>query len=67
MNHYLREETEKNTVHKTDPMNLLADRTKSIVKLIIFVLSSMLKAVLPNSYVCVNGLCLFNGLMVYVD
>ena len=40
MNRCLREKTEKNnTIHKSSSSNLLVDKTKSIVKLIIFVFS----------------------------
>ena len=35
--------------HKSGPSNLLVDRTKLIVKLIIFVLSFVVKDELPNS------------------
>ena len=55
MNHLLKDETEKNiTIPKIDPSNLLVNRIKSIVKLVIFVLSFVLKAVLPNSKVSVS-------------
>ena len=41
---------EKNvTVHKSGPSNLLVDRTKSMVKFIIFVLSFVVKGKFPNS------------------
>ena len=55
MIHLLKDETEKNiTIPKIDPSNLLVNRIKSIVKLVIFVLSFVLKAVLPNSKVSVS-------------
>ena len=55
MNHLLKDETEKNiTIPKIDPSNILVNRIKSIVKLVIFVLSFVLKAVLPNSKVSVS-------------
>ena len=41
----------KITVHKSGPFNLLVDRTKSMVKLIIFVLSFVVKDEFPNSNV----------------
>ena len=37
------------TVHKSGPSNLLVDRTKLMVKLIIFVLSFVVKDEFPNS------------------
>ena len=40
--------------HNSNPSHLLIYRTKSIIKLIIFVLSFVLKAVLSNSKVCVG-------------
>ena len=43
----MREEI-KITVHKSGPSNLLVDRTKSMVKLIIFVLSFVVKDEFPN-------------------
>ena len=39
----------KITVHKSGPSNLLVDRTESMVKLIIFVLSFVVKDEFPNS------------------
>ena len=42
-------EGKKITVHKGGPSNLLVDRTKSMVKLIIFVLSFVVKDEFPNS------------------
>ena len=47
----LKGEDKKNTIHKSGSSNLLVDKTKSIVKLIIFVFS---KVVLPNSKICVS-------------
>ena len=47
-----REDRKKNTIHKSGSSNLLVDKTKSIVKLIIFVFSFALKVVLPNSKIC---------------
>ena len=44
----------KSTIHKSGLSNLLVHRTKSIVKLIIFVFSFALKVVLPNSKVCIS-------------
>ena len=43
------EEKKKITVHKSGPSNLLVDRTKSMVKLIIFVLPFVVKDEFPNS------------------
>ena len=40
---------EKKTVHKSGPSNLLVARTKSMVKLIIFALSFVVKDEFPNS------------------
>ena len=48
----LDKEDRKKTVHKSGSSNPLVDRTKSIVKLIIFVFSLALKVVLPNNKVC---------------
>ena len=42
-------EEKKITVHKSGSSNLLVDRTKSMVKLIIFVLSFVVKDEFPNS------------------
>ena len=50
----LKGEDKKNTIHKSGSSNLLVDKTKSIVKLIIFVFSFALKVVLPNSKICVS-------------
>ena len=44
----------KETIHKSGSSNLLVDKTKSIVKLIIFVFSFALKVVLLNSKVYVS-------------
>ena len=44
----------KNTIHKSGSSNLLVDKTKSIVKLIIFVFTIALKIVLPSSKICVS-------------
>ena len=44
----------KNTIHKSGSSNLLIDKTKSVVKLIIFVFTIALKFVLPNSKICVS-------------
>ena len=46
----MREEN-KITVHKSSPSNLLVERTKSMVKLVIFVLSFVVKDDIPNSNV----------------
>ena len=48
------EDRKKNTIHKSVWSNLLVDKTKSIVKLIIFVFSFALKVILPNSKICVS-------------
>ena len=48
------EDRKKNTIHKSGSSNLLVDKTKSIVKLIIFVFTIALKVVLPNSKICVS-------------
>ena len=46
----MREEKRKQIAfHKSGPSNLLVDRTKSMVKLIIFVLSFVVKDEFPNS------------------
>ena len=50
----LKGEDKKNTIHKSGSSNLLVDKTKSIVKLIIFVFTIALKVVLPNSKICVS-------------
>ena len=50
----LKGENKKNTIHKSGSLNLLVDKTKSIVKLIIFVFTVALKVVLPNSKICVS-------------
>ena len=47
----MREERRKITVYKSGPTNLLVDRTISMVKLIIFVLSFVVKDEFPNSNV----------------
>ena len=44
----------KDTIHKIGPLNLLVDKTKSTVKLIVFVFPFALKVVLPNSKSCVS-------------
>ena len=44
----------KNTIHKSGSSNVLVDKTKSVVKLIIFVFTIALKVVLPNSRICVS-------------
>ena len=44
----------KKNTHKSGSSNLLVDKTKSIVKLIIFVFTIALKVVLPNSKICVS-------------
>ena len=44
----------KNTIHETGSSNLLVDKTKSIVRLIIFVFTTALKVVLPNNKICVS-------------
>ena len=48
------EDRQKNTIHKSISSNLLIDKRKSFVKLVIFVFSFALKAVLPNSKTCVS-------------
>ena len=48
------EDKKKNTIHKSGSSNLLVDKTKSIVKLIIFVFTIALKVVLRNSKICVS-------------
>ena len=48
------EDRKKNTIHKSGSSNLLVDKTKSIVKLIIFVFSFALKVLLRNSKICVS-------------
>ena len=50
----LKGEDKKNTIHKSGSSNLLVDKTKSVVKLIIFVFTIALKVVLPNSKICVS-------------
>ena len=45
------ERRKKIIVHKSGPLNLLDDRVKSIVKLIIFVLPFVIKDEFPNSNV----------------
>ena len=50
----LKGEDKKNTIHKSGSSNLLVDKTKSVVKLIIFVFTIALKFVLPNSKICVG-------------
>ena len=50
----LKGEAKKNTIHKSGSSNLLVDKAKSIVKLIIFVFIIALKVVLPNSKICVS-------------
>ena len=50
-----RQKTEKNnTIYESDSWNLLVDKPKSIVKLIIFVFCIALRTVLPNSTICVR-------------
>ena len=44
----------KDTIHKIGPLNLLVDKTKPTVKLIIFVFPFALKVVFPNSKSCVS-------------
>ena len=44
----------KKTSHKSGSSNLLVHKTKSIMKLIIFVFSVVLKVVLPNSKIFVS-------------
>ena len=44
-------EEKKVTVHKSGPSNLIVDKTKSMVMLIIFVLSFVVKDEFPNSNV----------------
>ena len=43
------EDKKKNTIHKSGSSNLLVDKAKSFVKLIIFVFTIALKVILPNS------------------
>ena len=50
----LKGEDKKYTFHKSGSSNLLVDKTKSVVKLIIFVFTIALKVVLPNSKICVS-------------
>ena len=50
----LKGEDKKNTIHKSGSSNLLVDKTKSIVKLILSVFSFALKVVLPNIKICVS-------------
>ena len=45
---------DRKKIHKSDSSNLLVDKTKSIIKLIIFVFSFALKVVLPNNKICVS-------------
>ena len=47
-------EEKKITFHKSGPSNLLAGRTESMFKLIIFVLFFVVKDKFPNVYVCVG-------------
>ena len=48
------EDRQKNTIRKSISSNLLIDKRKSFVKLVIFVFSFALKVVLPNSKTCVS-------------
>ena len=48
------EDKKKNTIHKSGSSNLLVDKTKLVVKLIIFAFTIVLKVVLPNSKICVS-------------
>ena len=45
----IEEKRKKIAIHKSGQSNLLVDRTKSVVKLIIFVLSFVVKDEFPNS------------------
>ena len=54
------ERKKKSTIHKSGSSNLLVDKTKSIVKLIIFVFSFALKMVLPNSKIFVSEKSVFS-------
>ena len=58
----LERKDKKNTFHKSGSLNFLVDKTKSIVKLIIFAFTIALKVALPNSTICVSEkLVLFNS------
>ena len=48
------EDRQKNPIHKSISSNLLVDKRKSFVKLVIFVFSFALKVVLPNSKTCAS-------------
>ena len=48
------ERGEKITIHKSGPSNLLVDKTKSLVKFVIFVVSFVVKDELPNSSIWVK-------------
>ena len=50
----LKGEDKKNTIYKSGSSNLLVDKTKSIVNLIIFVFTIALKVVLPSNKNCVS-------------
>ena len=50
----MNERGKKTTVHKSGPSNILVDRTKSMFKLSIFVLSFAVKDDFPNSNVWVR-------------
>ena len=50
----LERKDKKNTIHKSGSVNFLVDKTKSIVKLIIFAFTIALKVALPNSKICVS-------------
>ena len=50
----MNERGKKTTVHKSGPSNILVDRTKSMFKLSIFVLSFAVKDEFPNSNVWVR-------------
>ena len=64
----MREKTEKKktTVDKSVPQNLLVGRTMSIVNLIIFVLPTVLKSVLPNNEVCVSETLVLSNNLRYM-
>ena len=50
----LKGKDKKNTIHASGSSNLLVVKTKSIVKLIIFVFYIVLKVALSNSKICVS-------------
>ena len=50
----LKGQDKRNIIHKSGSSNLLVDKIKSIIKLIIFVFTISSKVVLPNSKFCVS-------------